>query len=265
MNTFPSNIPDDELQAGCVLADLSAEELALWKIRAKEQGLAPDEALEWITVQLEIHAAMNASEEIPVSLVALLKQQIPQPASVQPLPTTPSADATQTVITAPFGPTIRTWAGWAAAACLALLLALQSKKPDETVAITQNTPATLEQQTKDLTRLQMTGTPGEYQSARGEVLWSNEQQKGFLILTNVPVNNPQQAQYQLWIVDPKRDDIPVDGGVFDIVADASGKAQIEIHAKLAVRDPQAFVITLEQPGGVVRSKQEKVVAIAKRS
>jgi hypothetical protein len=32
-----------------------------------------------------------------------------------------------------------------------------------------------------------------------------------------------------------------------------------------VNNPQAFVITLEQPGGVVVSKQEVVVALAKAS
>ena len=32
-----------------------------------------------------------------------------------------------------------------------------------------------------------------------------------------------------------------------------------------ISDPKAFVITLEQPGGVVVSKQEEVVAIAKPS
>jgi hypothetical protein len=32
-----------------------------------------------------------------------------------------------------------------------------------------------------------------------------------------------------------------------------------------VNDPKAFVITLEQPGGVVVSKQEVVVALAKTS
>jgi anti-sigma-K factor RskA len=257
MNTFPPHIPDDELQAGCVLADLSVEEQALWQSRAKEQGLAADEALEWIAVQLEIHAAMNATEEIPASLVAALQQQIPHPTP------TPAA-APSPVVVASFGSTMRTWSGWAAAACLAVMLALPSKKSADPLVATPITPTTLEQQAKDLTRLTMAGTEGEFQRARGEVIWSNDQQKGFLLLTGVPVNNPQQAQYQLWIVDPTRDEIPVDGGVFDIVADASGKAQIEIHAKLAIRDPQAFVITLEQPGGVVRSKQEKVVAIAKR-
>jgi hypothetical protein len=36
-----------------------------------------------------------------------------------------------------------------------------------------------------------------------------------------------------------------------------------IAAKLALSKPQAFVITLEHPGGVVKSKQEKVVALSK--
>jgi hypothetical protein len=35
-------------------------------------------------------------------------------------------------------------------------------------------------------------------------------------LKNLAVNDPTQNQYQLWIVDPERDELPVDGGVFDI-------------------------------------------------
>ena len=50
--------------------------------------------------------------------------------------------------------------------------------------------------------------------------------------------------------------------VFDIPRDGT-PAVIPIAAKLPLSKPQAFVITLEQPGGVVKSKQEKVVALAK--
>ena len=50
--------------------------------------------------------------------------------------------------------------------------------------------------------------------------------------------------------------------VFDIPTDGS-PVVVPIAAKLALTNPQAFVITLEQPGGVVKSKQEKVVALAK--
>ncbi|MEK9984810.1 MAG: anti-sigma factor, partial [Opitutae bacterium] len=69
-------------------------------------------------------------------------------------------------------------------------------------------------------------------------------------------------QYQLWIVDPERDELPVDGGVFDI-PEGVDKALIPIKNALEVDKPTLFVITLEQPGGVVKSKQEVVVAIAK--
>jgi membrane-bound ClpP family serine protease len=54
----------------------------------------------------------------------------------------------------------------------------------------------------------------------------------------------------------------VDGGVFNIPS-GSATAIIPIRNALQVSDPAAFVITLEQPGGVVKSKQEIVVALAK--
>ena len=45
-------------------------------------------------------------------------------------------------------------------------------------------------------------------------------------------------------------------GVFDIPEGAE-TAIIKINNPLAVSDPKAFVITLEQPGGVVVSRQEE--------
>lgn len=83
-----------------------------------------------------------------------------------------------------------------------------------------------------------------------------------MTLSGIPVKDPDKAQYQLWIVDPKHDEAQAVGGVFDIPTDGS-PVVIPISAKLALTNPQAFVITLEQPGGVVKSKQEKVVALAK--
>ena len=85
-----------------------------------------------------------------------------------------------------------------------------------------------------------------------------------MTLTNLPANDASAKQYQLWIVDPGRDEKPVDGGVFDISV-TNGTAIIPIRNPLVVTNPQAFVITLEQPGGVVVSKQDTVVALAKIS
>ena len=93
--------------------------------------------------------------------------------------------------------------------------------------------------------------PG-FENVEGDVVWSNERQLGFMRLRGLPVNDPELRQYQLWIVDPRRDARPIDGGVFDI---AGGKDEviIPIDAKLDVNTPAAFAITLEQPGGVVVS------------
>lgn len=48
------------------------------------------------------------------------------------------------------------------------------------------------------------------------MVWSTEGQEGYLRLKGLPANEPSRSQYQLWIVDPERDEFPVDGGVFDI-------------------------------------------------
>ena len=102
----------------------------------------------------------------------------------------------------------------------------------------------------------------EFKDAHGKVVWSDHLQKGYMILNDIPINDSNKSQYQLWIVDPKRDEAPVDGGVFDIINDGS-TIIVPIVAKLSLTDPKAFVITLEQPGGVVKSKQEQLVALAK--
>jgi len=100
--------------------------------------------------------------------------------------------------------------------------------------------------------------PG-FADVRGNVVWSDSRQQGYMLLTNMPVNDPTQKQYQLWIVDPQRDEQPVDGGVFNVRE--QGTVIIPIQAKLPVSDPRAFAITVEQPGGVVVSENElEVVA-----
>jgi len=97
-------------------------------------------------------------------------------------------------------------------------------------------------------------------SVQGDVVWSNSKQTGFMRFERMPVNEPTREQYQLWIIDPLRDEEPIDGGVFDITA--NGEVIIPINAKLRVLEPSAFAITIEQPGGVVVSTQERLPLIA---
>ncbi len=118
------------------------------------------------------------------------------------------------------------------------------------------------QDESDTQRLEFASASDPYAGLSGEVIWNDEKQEGYMSLENLVVNDPTINQYQLWIVDPERDEFPVDGGVFDITQ-KDGKQIIPIRNALAINKPVAFVITLEQPGGVVKSKQEVVVALAK--
>lgn len=94
----------------------------------------------------------------------------------------------------------------------------------------------------------------------GRVVWDPDSQSGFMSLNTLPVNDSAVQQYQLWIIDPKRDDEPIDGGVFDIVR--SGQSIIPIRAKLDVIDPVGFAVTVEKPGGVVVSDQSRLPLLA---
>jgi hypothetical protein len=98
----------------------------------------------------------------------------------------------------------------------------------------------------------------------GDVVFDPVTQRGYLLFRGIPANDPRLARYQLWIADKSRaQPEPVDGGVFDVApqATAAGDVIIPFSARLPVGAPAAFVITEEQPAGVVVSKQEKVLAI----
>jgi hypothetical protein len=157
-------------------------------------------------------------------------------------------------------------AGWVAA-CLAILF-LIAEKTDDRKQISQpkleeKTPKQLRD---DILQLEETITadfqvPAEGGAKLGKVIWNSETQDGFMELADIPANDASNSQYQLWIVDPERDTKPVDGGVFDL-SGLDGEI-VPIKAALKINKPLVFVITEEQPGGVVVSAQEKVIAIAK--
>ena len=94
----------------------------------------------------------------------------------------------------------------------------------------------------------------------GDVVWSNSAQSGFMRFVDMPINDPKVEQYQLWIIDPSRDDEPIDGGVFNITS--RGESIVPIQAKLTVGQPKAFAVTIEKPGGVVVSTQERLPLLA---
>ena len=95
--------------------------------------------------------------------------------------------------------------------------------------------------------------------AIGELLWSGSQQKGFASLSGLEVNDPDQFQYQVWIIDANQK-YPVTGGVFN-VADQKGTV-IRLRPNLKVKKAVEFMVTKERPGGVVTSSRENIVAVA---
>jgi anti-sigma-K factor RskA len=139
--------------------------------------------------------------------------------------------------------------GWfvaAAAVLLAAMLFVTQKPP-----LPENARTAMLAEVPDAIQVEWTIKTDDYKTVTGDVVWSDSRQEGYMRLVGMPVNDPDKQQYQLWIVDPDRDERPVDGGVFD-VSDA-GEVIIPIDAKLAVDNPKAFAITVEKPGGVVKS------------
>jgi anti-sigma-K factor RskA len=95
----------------------------------------------------------------------------------------------------------------------------------------------------------------------GDVVWDPVTQRGFLHFSGLKANDPSAHQYQLWIFDASRDKrYPVDGGVFDVPANAA-EVVIPIRAALMVYKPAAFAVTVEKPGGAVVSDRGHVVAL----
>ena len=80
----------------------------------------------------------------------------------------------------------------------------------------------------------------------------------------LPVNDKTKESYQLWIFDETQDEkTPIDGGIFDV--NSNGELIVPVTAKLNVRKPKLFAVTVEKAGGVVVSKREKIPVLAKLS
>jgi Anti-sigma-K factor rskA len=238
----------DELAAGAAMGDLDHDEILEIKELGKDRAV--DSALELMVASLLVHGVSDRIEPLPAALVTRLHQC-----------------AAAAVVTSPSNIVVPQWRkiashpliGWAAAAAIAVIAVVNTKPAPETAM--PLTAQSLRANSTDLVERKFSSF-GSYRDVSGNVIWSDAKQRGFMTLEGIPVNDPKVAQYQLWIVDPKRDEAPVDGGVFDIIGEGS-PVVIPIMAKLGLSDPQMFVITLEQPGGVVKSKQEIIVALAK--
>jgi anti-sigma-K factor RskA len=151
-----------------------------------------------------------------------------------------------------------------AAACLAFAACVSFWQwpTDQTVANVAQLRAALIASAPDVVEADWSAGTTPIPGATGDIVWSTQRQQGFMRFRGVPVNAPTKAQYQLWIFDKNQSDTtPIDGGVFDITSD--GEVVVPIDAKLRVRDPFMFAVTIEKPGGVVVSARERLPLLAK--
>ena len=170
------------------------------------------------------------------------------------------------------------WLGWAvaAAACVALAVnvwftrmsppEIVSNFPTPAASPVKLSPeeeyALLVASQPNMTKASWaTGNMKDLKEIGGDVVWSDEIQKGFMRLRGLPVNDKSKETYQLWIFDKTQDKAtPIDGGTFDV--EKGGEVIIPINAKLKAQGPELFAITVEKPGGVVVSKRGKIAALA---
>lgn len=261
----------EELEAGYILGDLVAAEIDEWKELSKLFSSENDISLELTASAIETEFLQYQDAVVPENLLAALHlgktpfiNEGAEEAHSEDNIIRPSI--WNKVFAAP-------QTAWAVAAALAILLVINGVLPNS-----QKTPAPaiaaspipakeardkLINKASDIVDLEFSGVK-QYEGMAGKVVWSDKLQEGYMTFTNLAPNDPKTNQYQLWIVDLSRDEKPVDGGVFDIPS-GGDPVVIPIDNPLIVTAPKAFVITLEQPGGVVVSKQEIVVALAANS
>ncbi|MEX1025840.1 MAG: anti-sigma factor [Planctomycetota bacterium] len=238
------------------------------------QGLDPPEAADFERLAAEAPSASRreaASYELTAAQIHF--------ASLRPLPLRadlrkeivedgvaslgdPAVAASRPTWIAPFH-----WLGWvAAAAALLFAFSIERSEPESlsTAARVERLASAPDARTLPWSATEDPAAAG----ASGDVVWSTERQAGFMRIRGLAPNDPTAAQYQLWIFDATRTEensvagagaIPVDGGVFDVTA---GELVVPITPKLPVGQPTLFAVTVERPGGVTVSRQERIVLAA---
>lgn len=180
------------------------------------------------------------------------------------------------------------WLGWlAAAACLAFaaigwLPAFRARQIPQVAASVSLTNLRAEvDSAKDASRASWADwDKPEIAGVKGEIVWSQSKQKGYMVFRGLPKNDPAREQYQLWIVDDRGIEHRVSGGIFNAPnpsssgGDGSGwrgqvrcelvgdDLYVEVEPRINVRQPTLFAITIEEPGGTWLSNMKRRVCVA---
>ncbi len=261
-------------------------------------GLSEDESAELESLKNRFPDWENASFETAATIISLSKlppdEELPahlrekiasqaesfffqkygtneEPELVSTTSSSPENSITETAPTQTFG---WNWLGWAVAAVAIIALVINiwfmqnqpkeeiAKVPAPTVTPSPTLNEQLNQLLASTKAIKASFDAMAFEKFKGDVVWSNSEQKGYIRVSGLPVNDKSKSTYQFWIFDAVQGEkTPVSGGTFDI--DKNGDIIIPVNSDVKVSDPKAFAITVEKPGGVVVSKQEKVAGIAK--
>ncbi|MEQ9096566.1 MAG: anti-sigma factor [Phycisphaerales bacterium] len=105
-------------------------------------------------------------------------------------------------------------------------------------------------------------SPAEQQDVRGDVVWNDELEQGYLRFVNLDVNDPTKEQYQVWVIDDRGMEQKVSGGVFNATAD--GEVIVPIDPALDLGRVALFAVTVEEPGGIMVPDLRRRVVVAPR-
>ena len=104
--------------------------------------------------------------------------------------------------------------------------------------------------------------PAEQQGVRGDVVWSDDLQEGYIRFVGLKPNDPEVEQYQIWVIDERGLEQKVSGGVFN--ASAQGEIIVPITPGIDVGRVALFAITVENPGGTWVPDLSRRVVVAPR-
>lgn len=280
--------PDEREQLHALLADralcgLEESELASLAALFKKAGIEDDESFD-LAAGAAMLAVADPAERAPASVYTRAAQaaeafarEMENSRNVMGEPALPGFEPE-------IGPVrVRrissAWLGWmAAAACLAFaaigwlqIFASRQSPTPFSLASLRATVSGL----PDAKRLTWADwDKPEIQGVRGDVVWSEIGQKGYMTFKGLPENDPSREQYQLWIVDKRGLAQRVSGGIFNGSGQSTGwqgevravkegdELVVEISPRIQVGQPALFAVTIERPGGTWVSDMTRRVVVA---
>ncbi|MEM9588900.1 MAG: anti-sigma factor [Planctomycetota bacterium] len=262
-----------ELVVGDLLDDLTGDEREALGKASRDVTPAERWQLETTAAAVHVHLSAAEFESMPSHLFDAIRRQATRSDAQEsgkeqreisdaPIDRANPMDRGESALSSSTVPR-RELLAWACLAASLMVIASLwvSGRPAEPSTSLASLRSNLIAQADDLIQVDWSpGTTALPEAVTGDVVWSTQRQEGYLRFDGLPVNDPAVRQYQLWIIDPKRDDEPIDGGVFDVGSD--GEVVVKIDAKLRVLSPQVFAVTIEKPGGVVVSDQSNLPLIA---